>query len=83
MNHNPSLGRTTALAASPVSIVLGVARLIETYRRYVRAGWEIEALLSLSDAQLAGRHLSRDKIGPMIFAKHGIDRLRSSDLCAS
>ena len=55
------------------SVVRRLAALIETCRRSVRAGQEIEALLSLSDAELAARHLKREDLGRQILAKHGID----------
>lgn len=54
------------------SIFSRLAKLIETYRRYIRAGAEIGQLLSLSDAQLAARNLKREEIARKTFAKHGI-----------
>ena len=53
-----------------VSIFGRLAELIGTYRRYLRAGQEIEKLLNLSDAQLAARNLRREDVGRKTFAKH-------------
>lgn len=50
----------------------------DIYRRYIRAGSEIEALLSLSDQQLAERGLTRAAIGRAILEKHGITLGQSS-----
>jgi uncharacterized protein YjiS (DUF1127 family) len=86
MNHSPSLAGAMVSTSSPASVLRRIVRLIETYRRHVRAGFEIEALLSMSDAQLAARHLSRDSIGITTLARHGIDlgpHPRSSNLRAS
>ena len=43
---------------------------LESYRRFVRAGAEIERLLSLSDQKLAERGLERAEIGRAILEKH-------------
>lgn len=46
---------------------------LDVYRRYIRAGSEIEALLSLSDRQLAERGLTRGAIGRTVLERHGLD----------
>ena len=45
---------------------------LESYRRYVRAGSEIERLLLLSDRHLAERGLKRAEVGRAILEKHGV-----------
>ena len=45
---------------------------LDVYRRYIHAGSEIEALLSLSDRQLADRGLTRGTIGRIVLEKHGL-----------
>lgn len=56
-----------------VSIFGRLARLVATYRRYLRAGSEISYLLGLSDELLAARNLKREDVARKTFAKHGID----------
>ena len=55
------------------SVFAALAGVIQTYRRYIRAGSEIEDLLRLSDAQLAARGLTREGVARRTFAKHGIN----------
>ncbi len=45
---------------------------LDVYRRYIQAGSEVEALLSLSDRQLAERGLTRGAIGRTVLEKHGL-----------
>lgn len=47
-------------------------RRLDVYFRYVRAGLEVEALLSLTDRQLASHDLTRAEVGPAVFVKHGL-----------
>lgn len=56
-----------------VSIFGRLAQMIETYRRYLRAGSEISYLLGLSDGRLAARNLKREDVARQTLAKHGID----------
>lgn len=53
-------------------ILRALADQWDLYRRYVRAGKEIEALLSLSDETLAARGLERTEISRVVLEKHGI-----------
>ena len=57
----------------------GFSRLLQTwrdrvdiYRRHIRAGLEIDALLALTDQRLADCGLAREDVGRTIMAKHGI-----------
>ena len=60
----------------PVTGSLGYLRVLferfDIYRRHIRAGLEIDALLALTDRQLAERGLSRENVGRTIMAKHGV-----------
>ena len=62
----------TVLSASIVQIINALIDKLDMYRRYISAGRDIEALLSLSDQQLAARQMTRTEVGGAIFAKHGI-----------
>ena len=53
-------------------ILRALADQWDVYRRYVRAGKEVEALFALSDETLATRGLERAGIGRMVLEKHGI-----------
>lgn len=72
---NPVFGfRWITISSAPVAqLVLTVISRVDIYRRYVSAGLEVEALLSLTDQQLAERHLTREGVGRRILAKHGIE----------
>lgn len=70
-SHNPGL-------SSVIRFLRDLTGRLAVYRRYVRAGQEIEALLSLTDRQLAARHLTREHVGREILAKHGVPFDRST-----
>lgn len=72
MNSVSHLHRWTLLSASIVQIISALIDKLNMYHRYISAGREIEALLSLSDQQLAARQMTRTEVGGAIFAKHGI-----------
>ncbi len=75
---NVSRFRWVALnPTSPLLILHAFLRRFDVYRRHVRAGREIEALLSLEDQQLASRGLTRAEVGRAVFAKHGVEFDRS------
>jgi len=72
MSSVSRLHRGTVLSASIVLIMNALIDKLDMYRRYISAGRDIEALLSLSDQQLAARQMTRTEVGEAIFAKHGI-----------
>lgn len=45
---------------------------VDQYRRYVRAGAEIERLLRLTDSELAEQGLMRHEVARHVFATYGM-----------
>lgn len=61
------IGRTTS------AFIRDVSERIDRYRRFIRAGQEIERLLRMSDAQLAALGLRRSELGRQVLKRHNVD----------
>ncbi len=72
MSNALDLRWLTTFTIPAAHLVSRLTKHMNVYRRYIVAGSEIEALLSLTDQQLAARHLTRDRVGRAVLAKHGI-----------
>ena len=72
MNAISNLGRYALTPGRNLSGLRALFDGLDVYRRHVRAGLEIERLLSQSDQQLEACGMKREEVGRAVMQKHGI-----------